>query len=111
MKAQELGTREQIFEAGKREFLKKGYRMASLRNIVKEAGVTTGAFYGYFKSKEKLFESLVAVPAETFLGAFECAQEEFAGLPPEEQPGSNGQNFRFLYGMDGRIYLPKFRRF
>ena len=29
------------------------------RNIVKNAGVTTGAFYGYYKSKEELFDALV----------------------------------------------------
>ena len=34
------------------EFLDKGFQGASLRQIVKNAGVTTGAFYGYFSSKE-----------------------------------------------------------
>ena len=33
------------------EFLDKGFQGASLRQIVKNAGVTTGAFYGYFSSK------------------------------------------------------------
>ena len=32
-------TRAHILEAGKKEFLAKGFRDASLRNIVKEAGV------------------------------------------------------------------------
>ncbi|HJB25948.1 MAG TPA: TetR/AcrR family transcriptional regulator [Firmicutes bacterium] len=91
MGSQAINTLEQILEAGKQEFLEKGYRQASLRNITKGAGVTTGAFYGYFKSKSELFESLVEVPAKTFLGAFERAQEEFAGLPPEEQPDQMGR--------------------
>ena len=30
----------------------QGLSRASLRQIVKNAGVTTGAFYGYFSSKE-----------------------------------------------------------
>ena len=45
-------TLEKIQEAALAEFLKKGFLGASLRQIVKNAGVTTGAFYGYFSSKE-----------------------------------------------------------
>ena len=37
----------------------QGFKDASLRNIVKEAGLTTGAFYGYFNNKEELFNALV----------------------------------------------------
>ncbi|MFQ7355450.1 MAG: TetR/AcrR family transcriptional regulator [Coprococcus phoceensis] len=47
-----------------RNFWKKGFQAASFRNIVKNAGVTTGAFYGYYKSKEELFEALVKEPAD-----------------------------------------------
>ena len=52
-------TLEHIHIAAKKEFLEKGFRSASLRNIVKSAGVTTGAFYGYYSSKEELFAALV----------------------------------------------------
>ena len=47
----ENNTLERIISAGAAEFLSKGFQRASLRNIVKDAGVTTGAFYGYFSSK------------------------------------------------------------
>ena len=50
-------TLERIQEAAMTEFLDKGFLGASLRQIVKNAGVTTGAFYGYFSSKEALFAS------------------------------------------------------
>ena len=43
-------TLQKILEAAKREFLEKGFKSASLRSIVKTAGVTTGAFYGYYAS-------------------------------------------------------------
>ena len=39
-------TLERIHAAAQAEFLKKVYQGASLRNIVKTAGVTTGALYG-----------------------------------------------------------------
>lgn len=55
----EQTTLHLILSAAMREFLEKGFKSASLRNIVKTAGVTTGAFYGYYDSKEELFEALV----------------------------------------------------
>ena len=55
-------TRQHLLECAKREFLEKGYMKASLRNICKEAGVTTGALYFFFKDKEDLFAALVEEP-------------------------------------------------
>ena len=46
----EQTTLHLILSAAMREFLEKGFKSASLRNIVKTAGVTTGAFYGYYDS-------------------------------------------------------------
>lgn len=86
MSEAEKTTLEMIHEAAKREFLEKGFKSASLRSIVKSAGVTTGAFYGYYNSKEELFEALVVKQYETLMGCYRRAQSEFAELPPEEQP-------------------------
>lgn len=86
----EKTTLEKIFAAARKEFWEKGFKSASLRNIVKSAGVTTGAFYGYYKSKEELFEALVGEQYETFMNCYRKAQEDFAMLPPEEQPESMG---------------------
>ena len=52
------------------EFLEKGFADASLRQIVKNAGVTTGAFYGYYSSKEALFAGLVEPHAAAVMGMF-----------------------------------------
>ena len=86
MSETEKTTLERILSAAMREFLEKGYQSASLRNIVKTAGVTTGAFYGYYKSKEELFEALVGEQYDYFMDCFRNAQYDFAALPPEEQP-------------------------
>lgn len=82
----ECTTLDMIHAAAKKEFFEKGFQSASLRKIVKAAGVTTGAFYGYYNSKEELFEALVGEQYETFMSCFCKAQEDFAALPPEEQP-------------------------
>ena len=82
----EKTTLELIHRAAKEEFLQKGFKSASLRNIVKTAGVTTGAFYGYYDSKEDLFEALVSEQYGYIMDCFCKAQQEFADIPPEEQP-------------------------
>ena len=79
-------TLENIHRAAKAEFLEKGYKDASLRNIVKSVGMTTGAFYGYYKSKEELFESIVGEHYEYIRNRFIKAQQEFAELPAAQQP-------------------------
>lgn len=84
-------TLQQILNAGMEEFQEKGFRDASLRNIVKSAGVTTGAFYGYYSSKEALFAALVEPHAAAIMGWFMTAQTNFAALPREEQPAHMGK--------------------
>ena len=81
----EKDTLEKIHAAAGREFLEKGFQSASLRNIVKSAGVTTGAFYGYYKSKEELFEALAGEQAEYVLQLFDTTLDRFGRLPGEEQ--------------------------
>ena len=83
-------TLESIQQAAMQEFLDKGFQGASLRQIVKNAGVTTGAFYGYFSSKEALFNALVEPHAAALMGKFMEAQISFAELPEEEQPSHMG---------------------
>ncbi len=85
MSESEKTTLEAISQAAKAEFLEKGFRGASLRNIVKTANVTTGAFYGYYKSKEDLFDALVGKQADYVMSVFTKAQTDFAMLPPDEQ--------------------------
>lgn len=90
MSNEDAATLQNILKAGKKEFLDKGFKTASLRNIVKEAGVTTGAFYGYFSSKEALFASIVEPHAAAMMGRFMKTQFDFADLPEQEQPEHMG---------------------
>ena len=55
----EKQTKKKLIECAKKEFIEKGFMKASLRNICKNAGVTAGAMYFFFKDKEELFESVV----------------------------------------------------
>ena len=85
-------TLEKIQQAALTEFLDKGFLSASLRQIVKNAGVTTGAFYGYISCKEALFASIVEPHAAALMGRFMEAQTSFAGRPEAEQPEHMGED-------------------
>ena len=90
MEEKSTATLEKIQQAAMDEFAQKGFLGASLRQIVKQAGVTTGAFYGYFSSKEALFASIVEPHAAALMGRFMEAQTSFAEMPEEEQPEHMG---------------------
>lgn len=57
-------TRVRLLESARQEFMEKGYMQASLRNICKNAGVTTGALYFFFQDKEDVFAALVEEPLQ-----------------------------------------------
>lgn len=90
MEERSTATLEKIQQAALAEFLDKGFLGASLRQIVKNAGVTTGAFYGYFSSKEALFNAIVEPHDAALMGRFMEAQTTFAELPEKEQPEHMG---------------------
>ena len=79
MEEKSTATLEKIQRAAMEEFTEKGFQGASLRQIVKQAGVTTGALYGYFSSKEALFASIVEPHAAALMGRF-MEQPEHMGL-------------------------------
>ena len=94
MSNEESTTLKNILSAGKAEFLEKDFNSASLRNIVKTAGVTTGAFYGYFSGKEALFAALVEEHAKAIMNIFMSAQEAFEELSDKEKINHMGVESR-----------------
>lgn len=51
----ESEKRERILNAAINEFAKKGYKNASTNEIVKEAGISKGLIFHYFKNKKQLY--------------------------------------------------------
>ena len=73
-------TQEKILEIGKKEFLDKGFKEASLNEIVEKAGFTKGAFYGYYPTKESLFDFLVFEVINEFNEKFKKAKDDHFNL-------------------------------
>ena len=57
---QQRDTEALILQAAEREFLEKGYSGAKTTAIAQAAGVTHAMLHYYFRTKEKLFEKIVA---------------------------------------------------
>ena len=51
-------TRRKIVAAAKKLITEKGFESVAIEDIAKEAGVSTGSFYTYFKKKEDVIEEL-----------------------------------------------------
>lgn len=70
-------TQQKIRNEAMKEFLKYGFEGASLRQIVKNVGLTTGAFYRYYPNKEALFADLVEEHANHLYKIYDDVVENF----------------------------------
>lgn len=67
-----------ILENARKEFLAHGFEKASLKAICEDAGVTTGALYKRYKSKEALFHAVVE---ETVAALYDFVEQR-SSTPP-----------------------------
>ncbi len=64
------GTRERIIHAARECFARYGYDKTTNDDIAKKAGITSGAMYHYFDSKQDLFETVTTETLAEVLGRF-----------------------------------------
>src|ERR1700722_1829398 len=50
--------RKTILSAAVRCFAERGFHRSTMRDVIREAGMSAGALYLYFKSKEELIEAI-----------------------------------------------------
>ena len=80
-------TQKNILDTARKHFLKDGLTGASLRNIVKDAGLTTGAFYKYYPTEEALFDALTDPYMEHIYQIYDQIVEEFESFLPVIRQG------------------------
>ncbi|WP_203701252.1 TetR/AcrR family transcriptional regulator [Asanoa iriomotensis] len=71
--------RQQILDAARRCFMRDGFHNTSMQDVIAEAGLSVGAVYRYFKSKNDLITAI----AESVIGD---ASAMFEGLARHEPP-------------------------
>ncbi len=71
-------TRAKIMEAAVKLFSNQGYNKASVDDICAEAGISKGAFYHHFKSKQELFLALLDGWLQIIDQAIEASKDKTA---------------------------------
>ncbi len=66
--AADISTEEKIRAAARKVFLQKGYAATRTRDIAEEAGINLALLNYYFRSKEKLFELVMAEKMQKLFG-------------------------------------------
>jgi AcrR family transcriptional regulator len=76
MQARSEETRTHILEAALRRFANYGYNAASVDDVCADAGVSKGAFYHHFPSKQSVFLALLNGWLDALEAGFEAARKE-----------------------------------
>lgn len=99
-------TRTKIIEAAIRLFSSRGYTAASVDDICTEAGISKGAFYHHFESKQALFLALLDGWLKIIDNAIEASKDKTA---PETFMQMT-EAFPYMFGTAGEG-LPIFLEF
>lgn len=103
-----VSTRQALLQAASDEFYAYGYRRASLRNICKACGVTTGAFYFSFSSKQELFRAIVGPVVDRFMAlGRELAAQELADPSSARDNDRKTMEFELQYRRELILLLDK----
>jgi len=61
-----LANRQAILDAARAVFRELGYEVATVRDIIRRTGLSVGAFYNYYRSKEEVYVALSDDAARRF---------------------------------------------
>lgn len=90
-------TANRILNQAMRIFLEKGYHGTSIDDITQAAGLTKGALYWHFKSKEDLLKRIVEEYEKRFLDGMIQAVNEVKGSIPDKIEKYFRYNSAFAY--------------
>ncbi len=79
-----IGSSERLLNAAMKLFVKKGYKGSSVAEITKEAGLTRGALYCHFETKEQLAREIIKLFEEKYLNRMIAYVEKEGGKASEK---------------------------
>jgi AcrR family transcriptional regulator len=88
-------NRQAILDAARAAFAELGYEAATVRDVIRRSGLSVGAFYNYYRSKEEVYEALADDAAGRFRPIL-AAQYDAAGDLSDYIRGAIGAYFHFL---------------
>jgi AcrR family transcriptional regulator len=75
--------RQQILDAARTCFLRNGFHATSMQDVIREAGLSVGAVYRYFPSKNDLITALAQQVIDQVAGVFDAMAAEEPAPPLE----------------------------
>ena len=94
-------AKDRILEAARQAFAEKGYHEATMDDVAKRIGVSKGALYLYFSSKETLFEELCRTAPGAFKDILHSTFQE--GTNPLESAAKFFDRMMELSGSSPRL--------
>lgn len=76
MSTDKITTRQKIINSAKNLFASHGYSQTTIDDIITAAGVTKGAFYHYFKSKEAVCCEIISSIQREYQSVFDSLLKE-----------------------------------
>lgn len=96
--------RQQILDAARRCFLRNGFHLTSMQDILSEADLSAGAVYRYFRSKDDL---IVAIAAQAIEGVRDVLQPIFDNESPPPLDVAFTQLCLAIQRMDAEYGMPR----
>ncbi|MFI6644088.1 TetR/AcrR family transcriptional regulator [Streptomyces sp. NPDC050504] len=76
--------RRQILDGAARCFTRNGFHATSMQDVLREADLSAGAVYRYFRGKEELIGAIVTEVLDSLRDTFETAARQSPPPPPDE---------------------------
>jgi AcrR family transcriptional regulator len=73
--------RRQILDAARRRFIAEGFHETSMQDVLSESGLSTGAIYRYFRSKDEIIAAIVSEALVELAASLDDALD--SGHPPQ----------------------------
>jgi AcrR family transcriptional regulator len=96
-------TRARLVEAGKVVFARDGFLNARITDIATEAGVSYGAYYHYFDSKEELFREIAEEMEVQLLAMDDVPRDDTHAHDPYERIYDANRSYLTAYRKEAKL--------
>jgi AcrR family transcriptional regulator len=96
-------TRAKLVEGGKAVFARDGFLNARITDIAAEAGVSYGAFYHYFETKEELFREIAETMEVRILALDDLPRDDMHEHDPYERILAANRSYLEAYRKEAKI--------
>jgi AcrR family transcriptional regulator len=96
-------TRGRLVEGGKVVFARDGFLNARITDIATEAGVSYGAFYHYFETKEELFREIAELMEVRLLAMDDLPRDDTNEHDPYERIRAANRSYLEAYRKEAKI--------